>query len=405
MMITNSKNIKIICIRISLLFLFFQLSLKAQTVFFTEYFDDNSIASRGWYDNTIINISSTERHGTSGSAAEFKFLKGARTPQSGGGIRRLFTPSDEVYLSYWVKYSSNWVGSQKPYHPHEFSFVTTINDKWVGPAYTHLTTYIEQNNGKPMLSLQDGQNIDETKINVELKDITESRAVAGCNGTGDSYPKGDCYLQSLVHFNGKSWKAARQYFTDTINSKYYKNDWHHVEAYFKLNSIQSGKGVPDGTLRYWYDEELIINAPNVLLRTGSYPDMKFNQFLIVPYIGDGSPIEQTMWVDDLTVASSRPVNNIQEEKNANKNEIQVTPNPLNESSVLTFHLNKTEEISIIAFDYLGREILLLNKGRMEAGICEFELSPLYNLMIKQGIKVAYIRLMAGSESRMIIVVI
>jgi len=28
--------------------------------------------------------------------------------------------------------------------------------------------------------------------------------------------------------------------------------------------------------------------------------------MIAPYIGDGSPVDQTMWVDDLTVAAERP---------------------------------------------------------------------------------------------------
>ena len=34
--------------------------------------------------------------------------------------------------------------------------------------------------------------------------------------------------------------------------------------------------------------------------------MQFNQFLLTPYIGDGSPVDQYMWVDDLVVATSRP---------------------------------------------------------------------------------------------------
>jgi len=31
--------------------------------------------------------------------------------------------------------------------------------------------------------------------------------------------------------------------------------------------------------------------------------MQFNQFIIAPWIGVGSPVAQTMWVDDLTVAT------------------------------------------------------------------------------------------------------
>ena len=36
------------------------------------------------------------------------------------------------------------------------------------------------------------------------------------------------------------------------------------------------------------------------------PAMKFNQLLVAPYIGDGSPVDQTMWVDDLRVGTDRP---------------------------------------------------------------------------------------------------
>lgn len=42
------------------------------------------------------------------------------------------------------------------------------------------------------------------------------------------------------------------------------------------------------------------------MRTAQHPNMKFDQFLIAPWIGDGSPVDQTMWVDNLTVETTRP---------------------------------------------------------------------------------------------------
>jgi hypothetical protein len=86
----------------------------------------------------------------------------------------------------------------------------------------------------------------------------------------------------------------------------YKNDWHHVEAYFQLNTIQGGKGQLNGIAQYWFDGQLLIDHQNVLFRTGVHPNMKFNQFLIAPYIGVGSPVTHTMWVDDLVIQSARP---------------------------------------------------------------------------------------------------
>jgi hypothetical protein len=272
---------------------------------FQEDFDDADFASRGWYDNTDLELSATEHITGSTSSAEFHFEQGATTPTSGGAIRRKLLEAENIYVSYHVKYSSNWVGSNRTYHPHEFLILTNLDDDWVGPAYTHMTAYVEQNNGEPLLAIQDAQNIDESNIGVDLTGTTEDRAVAGCNGDSDGYGEGSCYLVGSVHRNGKGWRAGNVYFTDA-QGPYYKNDWHFVEAFFEVNSISEGKGIADGVIRYWYDGQLIIDHDDVVLRTAQHPDMAFNQFMIAPWIGDGSPVDQTFWVDDLTVATSRP---------------------------------------------------------------------------------------------------
>ena len=84
------------------------------------------------------------------------FLQGAAGCSGGTPARHLFTGTDEVYVSYWVKYSANWTGSNRSYHPHEFMILTNLEGDYAGPAYTHLTAYIEQNEGIPLLALQDG---------------------------------------------------------------------------------------------------------------------------------------------------------------------------------------------------------------------------------------------------------
>src|SRR5439155_591743 len=115
-------------------------------------------------------------------ALEVHFLVGGKTPTWGGAARHLFKETESVYLSYWVKYSANWVGSGRSYHPHEFLFLTNENDVYSGLSFTHLTAYVEhnyQNGGIPALQLQDGANVDQTKIGVDLSSVTESRAAAG----------------------------------------------------------------------------------------------------------------------------------------------------------------------------------------------------------------------------------
>lgn len=98
-----------------------------------------------------------------------------------------------------------------------------------------------------------------------------------------------------------------------------------MEAYFKLNSIDGGKGIADGVAQYWFDGKLLIDAQSVMFRTAKNPSMMFNQFLMAPYIGDGSPVEQTMWVDDVTVAEAR--NSSGTEQETDVPEWRITPNP------------------------------------------------------------------------------
>jgi hypothetical protein len=275
------------------------------TVLIAEDFEDASVGGRGWYDNTAPAVSSAEHHGGAGSL-QMAFAAGGTKPVKGGALRHKFASTDRVFLRYWVKYSANWVGSGVNYHPHEFHFVTDLDGDWVGPSATHLTAYVEhnyQNGGIPRLALQDALNIDTTKVNVDLTSLTEQRAAAGCNGSGDGFTT-NCYLSGGQWFNEKGWKAAQPAFTTTPGPGY-KNAWHKVEVYFQLNTIQGGKGQNDGIAQYWFDDQLLIDHQNVLFRTGSNPTMKFNQFLIAPWIGAGSPVAQTMWVDDIVVATGR----------------------------------------------------------------------------------------------------
>jgi len=40
---------------------------------------------------------------------------------------------------------------------------------------------------------------------------------------------------------------------------------------------------------------------DVLFRTGRHPEMKINQFLMLPYFGPGVPHEQSIWLDELKI--------------------------------------------------------------------------------------------------------
>lgn len=272
--------------------------------YFKEDFEDSGFGGRGWYDSTGATLSTD--HYSGARSYECRYSVGATKCVGGTPQRHLFPASDSAYISFYIKHSTNWVGSGKPYHPHMFLLLTNENPPYAGPAYTHLTGYVEENNGKPRLVIQDGQNIDETRIGQNLVNVTEQRSVGGCNGDSDGHGPGDCYVSGSVHWNGKFWDAPQVFFDNTPGSSRYKGDWHLVEAYFQLNTIVGGKGAKNGVLQYWYDGNLIINLSDVVLRTGAHPTMKFNQFQMAPWIGDGSPVDQAFWIDELMVAASRP---------------------------------------------------------------------------------------------------
>lgn len=274
-------------------------------VLFEEKFDDAAVRDRGWFDSTNVIISNTQSTAGSAGSLEMKFLRGATTPVGlGTSLRRSFTPTESIYIRYFVKYSDNWQGSNRPYQPHEFYILTTADDRWIGPAATRLTAYIEQNEGQLMLAMQDSLNIDTSRIGVDLTNVTEFRGVSGCNGNpygGSS----NCYQMGSSWRNGKEFRSGSVNFSDAPGPDY-KGNWHKVEAFIRLNTIVNSKGQRDGVMKLWYDGKLVVNREDVILRTAAHPTMKFNTFLIGPYIGDGSPVEQTFWVDDLLVADQMP---------------------------------------------------------------------------------------------------
>jgi hypothetical protein len=276
-------------------------------VLLNEGFDDGALAARGWYDAAgSATISTTEKR-TGAGALQLHWTTGSTGPH--GAVRRVFTPTETLYVSYWVKYSSAYVGSGKPYHPHEFGILSSLDGDWDGLTWNYLNTYIEQNyqnGGIPRLVIQDSRMIDITKIGVDLTGVTEQRSVAGCNGNTDGTGVTSCFQVSASEwYNAKEWDAPGVAFRPVPGADY-KGDWNHVEVYFRLNSVAGGVGQPDGVVRYWLNGNLKIEHTNVLFRTGANPTLRFRQVLITPYIGDGSPVTQAMWVDDLVLSSGVP---------------------------------------------------------------------------------------------------
>ena len=239
---------------------------------FTEAFEDDKLADRGFYDGGKFKISGAAFAGK--GCIEYHWAAGGSTPDSSTGMRRLFEPSDTVYVRFAIKLSKGWGWTGRSYHPHLMHFMTTENPKFHGPAASHLTVYIEPQEGKLRLAAQDIQNKDAKH------GLTQGPLKGGYNAT--TYDSEKALLQ--------------------------EDRWHCVEALFTLNSLdlKADKPNPDGVVRAWFDGDMVVDRKDVILRSTDFPSMKFNQYLLTPYFGPGLlPHEQTLWIDELSVATKR----------------------------------------------------------------------------------------------------
>lgn len=246
---------------------------KTPVVLFRESFDDPQLLKRSWYDGNKFIISKSHAHSGNG-CVEYEWKTNTTTPASTSGVRRLFEPTDTVYLRFHLKLSKNWGWTGRSYHPHLMHFMTTENGKYHGPAASHLTLYIEPQNGRLRLAAQDIQN--------------------------KNTPHGLTQGPLRGGYNGKFYDSKESLFLD--------DKWHSVEALFKLNTLDPDRNMPnaDGIVRGWFDGTLVVEHTDVILRSTDFPNMKFNQFLLTPYFGPGLlPHKQSLWIDELVVATGQ----------------------------------------------------------------------------------------------------
>jgi len=243
-------------------------------------------------------------------ALEVHFAPGAFNAPWGGASRRRFTPTPTLYVSYWVKYSDNWVGSATRDHPHEFYVLSNQDGQYAPLANDWLTTYIETNfvggAGTPRVSLQDNLAINRSlgTVPLNLIGVTEQRSVSGCNGVMETVLFSECYGSGT--YNDKQFNRVGTAMFQAQPGPGYKGNWNHVEVYLQMNSILSGVGRADGVIQYRLNGVLAIDRHDVMFRTGARASLAFAQFVIGPYIGIGSPVDQYMWLDNLTVATQQP---------------------------------------------------------------------------------------------------
>ncbi len=371
-----------------------------QTILLFEDYESGDFAGKGWYDGFPDQRTSVEaKNGNYSYEGHFE-----QGETSSGAGRHLFPETDKLYMSYWVKYSENYIGSGVPYHPHEWNILT--NKDWIyqGPADTYLTLYVEQNGGKPIMGLQDSKNVEPACIllnnnsfvgcngDFDSYSFSENRSVASCNGLIGDVDRRDCFPSSGSthgYYSSRSWHADTIYFRNTPGP-YYKNDWHLVEAYFELNSIAQGIGFADGKIRYWYDGHLLITSDSILFRTGDHPDMKFNQLFYGGYIGVGSPIDQTWWVDDLVLADGI-INTSTNTPHSSNIVARIYPNPTSGTFYLKIEtdITSSEDYLLEIYTGAGQKIYQQKLDQSINEISSSLNSGFYYLMIKKQKEIFY----------------
>jgi hypothetical protein len=225
-------------------------------------------------------------------------------------MRKKFTATDSLYVSFYVKFQSTWRGSQKAYHPHLIYVPSSLDDDYCPLADNYLNTYLEFNSDvgspytiRPVINIQDNRRVNTACPSgtppCDLTAITEERSAAWCNGckAGAECGTGICY-NDAGWYSSNAWKD--------VASSVPKDQWVHVETYLRMNTMSGNKGQADGLMKLWIDGVPVINHPNIVYRTNQDATKKWSQFVLAPYMGDGSPVAQTMWIDELTVGTGEP---------------------------------------------------------------------------------------------------
>ena len=83
----------------------------SSTLLFEEDFNDANFTSRGWYDGTNVVVTTAQHIPGSHGRCPVSLPEGRDHADLRRGHEELFTPTSTIYVSYYVKYSTNWVGS------------------------------------------------------------------------------------------------------------------------------------------------------------------------------------------------------------------------------------------------------------------------------------------------------
>lgn len=289
---------------LAMLFLYLPFSDARADLIFSESFEDNNWSTRGWYDGT--DSVGVQSGGHIGNALRWSWSSGASQPTGFSTIRNSFAQTDELFIEYYIKFDSGWRGSGLNYHPHMIHLLSTDDGIWQGLSRTNNSIYLEAitDTGSPYNIVPTIATQDYLRTNTSfgmppnnLVAITETRSAYHCNTPASlSGATGVCYN------DGGGWYSANMWDSPEIIID--RDQWTKVEAYFRKNTFGGGVANFDGLMRMWINDELAIDANTVLYAANAYSGTRWDKIVLAPWIGDGSPIDQSMWLDEFKIYDS-----------------------------------------------------------------------------------------------------
>jgi len=138
------------------------------------------------------------------------------------------------------------------------------------------------------------------------------------------------------------------------------NTWSNIKVFTKAELVSGGLNpndyVPGGKVE-WKQQSIDLNGPNA---TG--PDVRFRfEFT------SGCQFNNNLWLDDFEIFSADAVS--LEEMSTSDLNLNIFPNPVSGISTLQFELPETvENVNIVAYDMVGKQVAALYKGTLTAGM-------------------------------------
>ncbi len=279
-------------------------------VLIDEAFDDDDMASRGWYDAASIATSTTVTAPGSSSSFECRWLQGETNCERGTAMRREFPPTETLYAHLWARHESDFAWGPYAHSPSQINVFTTADTRFHPPTDARLLVSLSQHDERSVVRFQDNPNVDPGCVFLDdgttvgcggdpaAYAFTEERSVCACNGLVGPVDGFTCRPLSVDTYESSRWWRG--------SAPAPRGVWHRIELFLHMNTVAGGVGVADGAIRVWLDGEMVLNLSGLLMRTGEHPTMEFAQLFIGPFLAGGAAHAQSMWIDELLVASGKP---------------------------------------------------------------------------------------------------